>query len=142
MVLHIKLHKQTQRSWAEGGSSIDSLLKPLLLDILFGQITPEVRTLADTYFTIVAASIPFLALYHAGAAIFGTIGNSKLPMNIMIMINLLNILGNAILIYGLEFGTAGIGITTLISRALAAVIVLALILDETNAIHLRKNLTY
>jgi len=63
------------------------LIKPIILNGLFGPITEEVRREANTYLMITALSIPFLALYNAGAAIFSTIGNAKLPMKIMLMYN-------------------------------------------------------
>jgi len=76
------------------------LIKPFILNELFGHITEDVRRNADTYLTITALSIPFLALYNAGAAIFRTMGNSKLPMQVMLAMNIVHAIGNAILIYG------------------------------------------
>ena len=58
------------------------LLKSIILNSLFGQISLEVKEAANTYFMIVTLSIPFLAMYNCGAAVFRTIGNSKLPMKI------------------------------------------------------------
>jgi Na+-driven multidrug efflux pump len=48
------------------------IAKPLILNGLLGTITDEVRRDANTYLMITAVSIPFLALYNAGAAIFRT----------------------------------------------------------------------
>ena len=45
----------------------------------------------DIYLLIVAASIPFMALYNGGAAIFRTMGNSKVTMQISIIMNVINI---------------------------------------------------
>lgn len=102
------------------------LIKPLILNYLFGNITPEVKHDADTYFMIVVPSIPFLALYNAGAAIFRVMGNSRLPMVIMFFMNLVNIIGNAIGVFMLRAGVAGIAIPTLVSRAGAAILVIAM----------------
>ena len=52
--------------------------KGLILNHVFGQIEAVVYGHADTYMMIVNASIPFLALYNAGAAIFRSIGNSNI----------------------------------------------------------------
>lgn len=82
------------------------LLKGFILNGLFGTITEEVYGHANTYLLIVGASVPFLALYNAGAAVFRTMGNSKLPMQIMLVVNLVNIAGNALLVYGFDMGTA------------------------------------
>jgi putative MATE family efflux protein len=116
------------------------LAKPLILKVLFGQITQEVYNHANIYLNITGASIPFLALYSAGAAIFRTMGNSKLPMKIMLAMNILNVAGNAVLVLGLRMGTVGIAIPTLVSRALAAIIIITLALRKKNDLHLEKSL--
>lgn len=118
------------------------LAKPLILNGLFGQITEEVRSDADTYLMITALSIPFLALYNAGAAIFRTMGNSKLPMNVMLYMNIAHAVGNAILIYGFNFGVEGVAIPTLLARIAAAVIVLTLALDPKRALYIKKSLRH
>lgn len=100
------------------------LFKPLILNHLFGAITKEVSDAANHYFMIVAISVPFLALYNAGAAIFRTMGNAKLPMKIMLIMNIINVAGNALLVSEFHLGMAGVAIPTLISRIGAALIIL------------------
>lgn len=78
------------------------------------------------YFMVVAISVPFLALYNAGAAIFRTMGNAKLPMKIMLVMNVLNVAGNALLVTGLHMGVLGVAIPTLVSRFGAALIIMCL----------------
>lgn len=116
--------------------------KPFIFDILFGRITDEVYDHANTYFMIAGLSVPFLALYNAGAAIFRTMGNSKLPMQIMLAMNILNVVGSATLIYGFDLGTIGVAIPTLLSRILAAIIIISLALQPKHLIHVRKSLKY
>lgn len=118
------------------------LMKPLILNGLFGQITDEVRGDANTYLMITAISIPFLALYNVGAAIFRTMGNSKLPMKVMLVMNIVHAIGNAILIYGFNFGTAGVAIPTLITRIAAAVIIITLALNKRNPLYIKKSLNH
>lgn len=102
------------------------MFKPLILNHLFGAISREVTVAANQYFMIVALSVPFLALYNAGAAIFRTMGNAKLPMKIMLAMNILNVAGNALLVSIFHMGVAGVAIPTLISRIGAALIILYL----------------
>ena len=102
------------------------LCKPLILHNLFGSITKEVESAANQYFMVVALSVPFLALYNAGAAVFRTMGNAKLPMKIMLIMNILNVAGNALLVEGFHMGVLGVAIPTLISRLGAALIILFL----------------
>lgn len=112
------------------------LLKSLILNSLFGQISLEVKEAADIYFKIVTLSIPFLAIYNCGAAVFRTIGNSKLPMKIMLYMNILNIVGNAILIFVFKMGVAGVAIPTLISRVGAAAIILIFARNKENELYI------
>lgn len=118
------------------------IAKSLILHGLFGKISQEVYENANIYFLIVTASIPFLALYNSGAAVFRTMKNSKLPMQIMLVMNLINIGGNAIFVYGMKLGTVGVAIPTLVSRIGAAVIVLYFLSDKKYPLALKKTLNY
>ena len=95
-----------------------------LLRLIFGRVDAEVMTNAETYLFITALSYPFIALYNAAAALFRVEGNSRLPMIVAFVCNLLNIAVNALLIYGLDMGVAGAALATLLSRVLSAAAVL------------------
>ncbi|MDR0721447.1 MAG: MATE family efflux transporter [Treponema sp.] len=102
-----------------------------LLQSIYGHITPEVMQAAETYFLLSALSYPFLAIYNAAASIFRSIGNSRVTMLVALLVNLLNVAGNGIFIYGFHLGVAGAAIATLISRMVAAtVLTLMLIVDR------------
>lgn len=106
------------------------LIRKFLLTVVFGAITPEVYGCADSYLLVVALSIPALSVYESGAAVFRTMGNSKITMYLSAMMNLINICGNAIFIYFLKFGTAGAAVATVISRYVAAVVIICLLLQK------------
>lgn len=116
--------------------------KWFILHVVFGQIDAEVMGHANIYLLIVTASIPFIALYNAGAAIFRVMGNSRLPMQVAIIMNIINLAGNAILIYALHRGTEGVAIPTLVSRVTAAVLILIFLVQEKRTIHIEKKLRY
>ncbi|WP_073113129.1 MATE family efflux transporter [Hespellia stercorisuis] len=116
--------------------------KYFILHVIFGPIEADVRAHANTYLMIVAASIPFMALYNGGAAIFRAEGNSKLPMKVSILMNVINVGGNALLIYGFHRGTEGVAIPTLVSRVVAAVVVVALLCREKYPLHIERSLRY
>lgn len=97
--------------------------KPLLR-LVFGQIEPEVMENAEKYFLLSVLSYPFLALFNAGAAFFRAGGNSRFPMKVSVISNLINVGGNAVLIYGLQLGVVGAAAATLASRAFCAAVVL------------------
>ena len=99
---------------------------PLLLGGLFGEISPEVRRHASTYLMLVNASVPAIALYAAGAAIFRTVGRTRTTMHVAILMNVTNIGLSALLVYGFRLGTIGIGIGSLVARVLAAGVMLLL----------------
>ncbi|MCZ9870236.1 MATE family efflux transporter [Brachyspira hyodysenteriae] len=118
------------------------LFKDAIFSALFGSITDEVRNEANIYMLIVAASIPFLAIYNGGASMFRTIGNSKISMKIMISMNILNVIGNALLIYVFKMGIAGAAISTLISRIGSALIIIILGLNKNNLIYIKNKIMY
>lgn len=118
------------------------ILRQFLIGILFGQIEADVWQNADKYLFIVALSIPFLAIYNAGAAIFRTTNNASLPMKILLVCDILNVVGNAICIYYLGWDVRGVAIPTVISRALAAILILYFIVDEDYKLHIKKTLKH
>lgn len=97
-----------------------------LMRLFFGSIDADVMEAGLVYLRITALSFPFIALYNAGAAIFRSIGNSKVSMKVSLLMNLINVTGNAILVLGLKMGVMGVAIPTLVSRAVAAVVILVL----------------
>lgn len=104
-----------------------ALSRSPLLHFLFGSIDPVVMTDAEKYFFITALSYPFIAVYNAGAAIFRSMGNSKVSLKASLISNVVNIVGNGICIFGLGWGVVGAAIPTLISRILGAAMLLVLL---------------
>lgn len=98
-----------------------------ILSLIFGQVEPAVMDSALVYFLLTAAAYPFMGIYNAGAALFRAMGNSKVSMINSFIINVINILVNAILIFGFGMGAAGAGIGTLVSRIAAAVIIMVML---------------
>ncbi|KJZ85329.1 MULTISPECIES: MATE family efflux transporter [unclassified Clostridium] len=107
--------------------------KPLL-KILFGNVDYNVMNLAITYFVIYSISYPFLSIYDSGAALFRSIGNSRVPMIVSIAMNAINIVGNAIGIFVFNAGVVGIAISIIISRAFAALVMVYLSLNKKNKV--------
>ena len=103
---------------------IGLLFRRPILSFIFGKVEQDVMDNAVTYFLYTALSYPFLALFSAGSAIFRSCGNSRYPMVVSIISNLINVTGNAILMFGLNMGVAGAAISTLVSRVFCAVVVI------------------
>ena len=110
-------------------------LRHLIIYGLFGAVELDVAANAELYFNIVELSIPFLAVYSAGAALFRVMGNSKVSMQISFVMNLINVAGNAFLIFGLRWNVAGVALPTLVSRMFAAVAVIWLLRDRSLPVH-------
>ncbi len=114
----------------------------LILKKVFGSITPEVMQNAKTYLLITALSFFPLAVYNAGGALFRAMGNSKVTMWVSTIMNVVNITGNAIMIYGMKMGVAGAAIPTTVSRIVAAVIIFVMLFDRKKEIHLNGHVTW
>ena len=97
--------------------------KPLL-SLIFGSVEAEVMRASETYFFYTALSFPFIAAYDSAASIFRAQDNTRGPMLISMISNVMNIAGNAVMIWGFHMGVAGAALSTLISRIFCAVVVL------------------
>lgn len=115
--------------------------KPLL-HLMFGQVDAEVMDSAVTYLIITAISICPLAVYNSCAAIFRAMNDSKTTMLIAIVMNLINLVGNAVLIYGIGMGVAGAAIATTVSRMAAAVMIMFLMFRVDKVIHFNGQVTW
>ena len=98
-----------------------------ILQGIFGAIDADVMRYAETYFLLSALSYPFIGLYNAGAALFRAQGNSKISMLSSLVMNVVNIGGNAVLIYGFGMGVLGAALASLVSRAVSCLVVLWLL---------------
>lgn len=112
------------------------LFRGPILRLVFGQLDPDIMDAAMTYFLLTAISYPFLALYNAGAALFRSMGNSKVSMFASLLMNLINIGLNAVLIFGARIGVAGAGFGTLFSRLAGALLMTYLVCQPHNPIHI------
>ena len=109
-----------------------------ILRLVFGNVEPDVMQAAETYFWLSALSYPMLALYNAGAALFRSMGNSRISLFASLIMNVINIGGNALLIYGLNWGVAGAATATLASRTVAGLMMMLLLRNRDNPIFLER----
>lgn len=108
-----------------------------LLTLLYGKIDPDVMENALIYLILSAASYPFLAIYNSCAALFRSMGNSGISMRASIVMNVMNIIGDTVLIFGFHMGVAGAAAASLISRITACVILLWRIKNPALEIHIK-----
>ncbi len=112
-----------------------------ILSVLYPSVEPEVMQACRTYLWIVTLSFPANALYNAGAALYRSMGKTRTTMYVSFSMNLLNVVGNAIGIFVLHAGAAGVAWPTTISWYFAAVVMTGLCLNKNNAVTLRPALT-
>lgn len=108
----------------------------VILYHVFGKIEPEVMKDSRTYLLIVLSSIPMIAMYNAGAAIFRAMGNSNIAMKTSLLMNSINVFGNALLIFGFHRGVEGVAIPTVVSRGVACVVILILLNNQKHELHI------
>lgn len=109
-----------------------------LLKLFFGSIEADVMKNALTYLVISAFSFPFLALYNAGAALFRSMGKAQITLKVSILMNVINIFGNAICIFGLKMGVAGVALPSMVSRGIAGIILYVMLKNPELMVHFLK----
>ena len=103
-----------------------------LLRLLFGEVDPDVMEACVTYLQISAYSYPAIAIYNAGAAVYRSMGKTGVTMNISLASNGINIVGNAVGVFVLHAGVAGVAYPSLIARTFSAVVILILCFRKKN----------
>ena len=105
-----------------------------LLRLLFGRIEADVMASCESYLWITTLSLPFLAVYDAGAALCRSIGRTNVTMNVSIAANVINVIGNCVGVFALNMGAAGVAWPSLISRVLSAVLVTTYCFQKQNPV--------
>lgn len=116
------------------------LLNRQILGLIYGSVEADVMENAVLYFYITSFSFPFIAVYYGATALFRSMGNSKLSLYVSATMNILNIIGNAIFVFGFNMGIAGVGYSTLISRAIAGIVVIMTLRNQNLDLHIDKYL--
>lgn len=109
-----------------------------ILSGLFGRVDGDVMEACMTYLRISAYSYPFIAIYNAGASLYRSMAKTKTTMNISLVSNLINIIGNYIGVFVLHAGVAGVAVPSLIARAFSAIVITCLCFDAQLAAYYTK----
>ena len=113
-----------------------------ILNLLYGSADAAVLESANSYLAIMLLNFPLIAINNSGFALFRTVGDTITSLRLSIMENILNIIGNAIFIYGCGMGAAGAALGTLIARSVTTVLIMIKLLNRKNEIHIEKLLSY
>lgn len=100
---------------------------PFIMNFL--HVSPEMRPYSMIYLYIVGGGGFLLALYNVMLQILRCNGYPKIGMYVTLAINVINIGGNYLFLYGplapLNIGVAGVAISTVVSRLIAVIAVFA-----------------
>ena len=113
-------------------------LRDWLLRIIFGSVESAVMSSASAYFRVTILAYPFIALFGACSALYRASGNSRLPMKVSLFANLINIVGNAVLMFVLDWGVVGAASATVASNAFAAITMLILLRRPGKSINIGR----
>ncbi len=106
-------------------SGVFCLANPLIMDFL--NVSPEMRPYSMSYIYIVGGFGFLTAVFNVMLQILRCNGHTKIGMRVTFAINIVNIFGNYLFLYGplsfLKLGVAGVAISTVVARALAVVAV-------------------
>ena len=128
----------TEAAITIGISVLVLLFHRQILGLFFGQIEADVMQNAIIYLIISVFSFPLLAVYDSCAALYRSMGNAQITLKISLLMNVINVVGNAIGVYVLKLGVAGVAISSLVSRGVAGVVLFTLLHNPDNLVFLTR----
>ena len=128
----------TEAAITIGISVLVLLFHRQILGLFFGQIEADVMQNAIIYLIIFVISFPLLAVYDSCAALYRSMGNAQITLKISLLMNVINVVGNAIGVYVLKLGVAGVAIPSLVSRGVAGVVLFTLLHNPDNLVFLTR----
>lgn len=128
----------TEAAITIGISVLVLLFHRQILGLFFGQIEADVMQNAIIYLIISVFSFPLLAVYDSCAALYRSVGNAQITLKISLLMNVINVVGNAIGVYVLKLGVAGVAIPSLVSRGVAGVVLFTLLHNPDNLVFLTR----
>ena len=115
------------------------LLGNSVLHLLYPSVDPAVMSACRTYLWIVTLSFPANAIYNAGTALHRAMGKTSVTMRVSMAMNVVNVVGNAIGIFVLHAGAAGVAWPTTISWYFAATIMTYLCFNRNNQVSIHTD---
>ncbi len=107
---------------------------PVILEWM--QTPPEVLSLAVIYLRVYFAGMTATMVYNFGSSILRAIGDTKRPLYFLSIAGVVNVVLNLFFVIVFHWGVFGVGIATVISQVISAVLVLRCLLREQGGIRL------
>lgn len=117
-------------------SAIFLVLRHQTVRVIYGTLEKDVFDSAILYFIPILISMPFLAVQTSSAALARAMGKSSITMYASLIVNAINIVGNYILVHFFSLGALGVGIASLASRIVGALIMFIFLLNKKRVIYL------
>ena len=110
------------------------LAKPLLLLME----TPEnILSKSCLYMWIYFAGMPCIMLYNFGSAVLRAVGDTRRPLYFLMFAGVVNVLLNLFFVLVFHMDVAGVALATVISQAIASLLVLKCLVDARDACRVR-----
>ncbi len=116
---------------------IGELMVGGLLNML--NVPEDVLDFAKLYIRIYLIGMPVILLYNFEAAIFRSIGDTKVPLIALAFSGVLNVILNLFFVIVLKMTVNGVALATVISNAVSASILFAKLLKTDKIIHIELN---
>ena len=112
-----------------------------ILHLFYRSVQPDVMAAAEKYIVLTAFSYPFLGIYNSSTALFRSMEKTSRTMMVSLIMNVINVTGNAIGIFVLHAGVAGVAVPTVVARITAGLLMSGMAFSRKNEIFLEwKNI--
>ncbi len=107
-----------------------------VIGFIYGSIEEDVFLSAVDYSIPILISMPFYAILSASNAISRSMGRSRITMNVSIIVNVVNVTGNAIFLFAFDMGALGVGIASCLSRMVGAVVMFIVVCNTKRELYI------
>ncbi len=104
--------------------------------LIWMQTPPQVLDLAVTYLRIYFMGISFTIIYNFGSAILRAVGDTRRPLYYLTIAGFINVILNLIFVIRFHWDVAGVAAATVISQAVACLLIIICMVRDTGAVHL------
>ncbi len=105
---------------------------PIILEWM--QTPGDVLGLAVIYLRIYFLGMPAMMLYNFGAAILRAVGDTRRPLNYLIVAGVINVTLNLIFVIVFKMDVAGVATATAVSQCVSAILVLRCLMKDNSGI--------
>lgn len=123
-------------------AAIAVIFRAPILNSLYSDADIGVRTSGIKYMGIIALSFPLLAITESGTALLRVMGNTTTSMYLSFGTNIINVIGNAVFIFGFNMGVRGAALSTVISRFVYAIVITAILHNKQHDVYYEKLYAY